>query len=106
MGVGVGMGVEGLAADAPGLHSVLLAAPPCLHPPLQTCPSPTVAPTTTEIMAILAVTTSLGDMRERLGRIVIGNSRGGDPVTADDLGVGGALTAMMKVRLCWERSGR
>ena len=40
-------------------------------------------------MAILALTTSLEDMRERLGRIVIGTSRSGDPVTADDLGVGG-----------------
>jgi len=49
-----------------------------------------------EIMAILALTTSLEDMRERLGRIVIGMSRAGDPVTADDLGVGGALTVLMK----------
>ena len=49
-------------------------------------------------MAILAVTTSLRDMRERLGRIVIGSSRAGEPVTADDLGVGGALTVLMKVR--------
>lgn len=49
-----------------------------------------------EIMAILAVTTSLADMRERLGRIVIGTSRAGEPVTADDLGVGGALTVLMK----------
>jgi formyltetrahydrofolate synthetase len=50
-------------------------------------------------MAILAVTTSLRDMRERLGRIVIGSSRAGEPVTADDLGVGGALTVLMKVRM-------
>lgn len=35
-------------------------------------------------------------MRERLGRIVIGSSRAGEPVTADDLGVGGALTVLMK----------
>lgn len=48
-------------------------------------------------MAILAVTTSLADMRERLGRIVIGSSRAGQPITADDLGVGGALTVLMKV---------
>lgn len=47
-------------------------------------------------MAILALTTSLQDMRERLGRIVIGMSRGGEPVTADDLGVGGALAVLMK----------
>ncbi|GMF60512.1 unnamed protein product [Phytophthora fragariaefolia] len=49
-----------------------------------------------EIMAILALTTSLQDMRERLGRIVIGMSRSGEPVTADDLGVGGALAVLMK----------
>ena len=49
-----------------------------------------------EIMAVLALTTSLADMRERLGRMVVGMSRSGQPVTADDLGVGGALTVMMK----------
>ncbi len=49
-----------------------------------------------EIMAILALTTSLGDMRERLGRMVIGVDKQGDPITADDLGVGGALTVLMK----------
>ena len=49
-----------------------------------------------EIMAVLALATSLGDMRERLGRIVIGSSRKGEPVTADDIGVGGALTVLMK----------
>ncbi len=49
-----------------------------------------------EIMAILALTTDLADMRERLGRIVIGTSRAGEPVTADDLGTGGALTVLMK----------
>ena len=49
-----------------------------------------------EIMAVLALTTGLADMRERLGRMVIGASRAGEPVTADDLGVGGALTVLMK----------
>ena len=49
-----------------------------------------------EIMAVLALTTSLADMRERLGRMVIGSSRKGEPVTADDMGVGGALTVLMK----------
>ncbi|PQQ11348.1 formate--tetrahydrofolate ligase isoform X1 [Prunus yedoensis var. nudiflora] len=49
-----------------------------------------------EIMAVLALTTSLADMRERLGKMVIGNRKAGDPVTADDLGVGGALTVLMK----------
>lgn len=49
-----------------------------------------------EIMAILALTTSLADMRDRLGKMVIGTSRAGEPITADDLGVGGALTVLMK----------
>ena len=49
-----------------------------------------------EIMAILALTTSLEDMRERLGRFVIGTSRTGEAVTAEDLGVAGAVTVLMK----------
>ncbi len=49
-----------------------------------------------EIMAILALTTSLADMRERLGRMVIGTNRAGEAITADDLGAGGALTVLMK----------
>jgi formyltetrahydrofolate synthetase len=49
-----------------------------------------------EIMAILALTTDLRDMRERLGRMVIGTDRKGAAVTAEDLGVSGALTVLMK----------
>jgi methylenetetrahydrofolate dehydrogenase (NADP+)/methenyltetrahydrofolate cyclohydrolase/formyltetrahydrofolate synthetase len=49
-----------------------------------------------ECMAVLALSTSLADMRERLGRMVVATSRSGDPVTCDDLGAGGALTALMK----------
>jgi methylenetetrahydrofolate dehydrogenase (NADP+) / methenyltetrahydrofolate cyclohydrolase / formyltetrahydrofolate synthetase len=49
-----------------------------------------------EIMAILALTTSLKDMRERLGKIVIGISRAGEAVTAEDLGVAGAMTVLMR----------
>ena len=49
-----------------------------------------------EIMAILALTTSLADMRERLGRMVFGTNVRGEPVTAEDLGVAGALTVLMK----------
>jgi formyltetrahydrofolate synthetase len=49
-----------------------------------------------EIMAILALTTDLADMRDRLGRIVIGTNKKGEAVTADDLGAGGALTVLMK----------
>lgn len=49
-----------------------------------------------ELMAILALATSLEDMRERIARIVIGQNRAGEPVTADDLGIAGALTVLMK----------
>jgi formyltetrahydrofolate synthetase len=49
-----------------------------------------------EIMAILALTTSLEDMRERFGRMVFATSRSGEPLTADDLGVAGAITVLMK----------
>ena len=49
-----------------------------------------------EIMAVLALTTSLKDMREKLGNMVIGMSKKGEPISADDLGVGGALCVLMK----------
>ena len=49
-----------------------------------------------EVMAILALTTSLKDMRERLSRIVVGQSVRGEPVTAEQLGVAGAMTVLMK----------
>jgi formyltetrahydrofolate synthetase len=49
-----------------------------------------------EIMAILALTTDMADMRERLGRIVIGTNKRGEAITAEDLGVAGAMTVLMK----------
>jgi formyltetrahydrofolate synthetase len=49
-----------------------------------------------EIMAILALAVDLEDMRSRLGRMVIGSNRAGEPITADDIGVSGALTVLMK----------
>uniref|UniRef100_A0A8C3SKC2 formate--tetrahydrofolate ligase n=2 Tax=Chelydra serpentina TaxID=8475 RepID=A0A8C3SKC2_CHESE len=49
-----------------------------------------------EIMAILALTTSLADMKERLGKMVVANDKNGQPVTAEDLGVTGALAVLMK----------
>ena len=47
-------------------------------------------------MAVLALATDLADMRARLGRMVVAADRQGRPVTADDLGVGGALTVMLR----------
>lgn len=49
-----------------------------------------------ECMAILALANSLEDMRERLGSMVVASSRAGEPITCDDIGCGGALTALMK----------
>uniref|UniRef100_A0A673ZDI0 formate--tetrahydrofolate ligase n=1 Tax=Salmo trutta TaxID=8032 RepID=A0A673ZDI0_SALTR len=49
-----------------------------------------------EIMAILALADGLGDMKTRLGRMVVGSSRSGQPITAEDLGVSGALAVLMK----------
>ncbi len=49
-----------------------------------------------EVMAILALTTSLRDLRERMGRIVFGYTRDGQPVTAEDLKAAGAMTVLMK----------
>ena len=48
-----------------------------------------------EVMAILALTTSLEDMRERFGRIVIGLTMDKKPVTAEQIGAAGAMTALM-----------
>lgn len=48
-----------------------------------------------EIMAILAVSTDLKDMRERMGRIVVAYNKNGAPVTTADLEVDGAMTAWM-----------
>ncbi|KAI9314424.1 formate--tetrahydrofolate ligase-domain-containing protein [Dichotomocladium elegans] len=49
-----------------------------------------------EVMAVLALATDLKDMRDRLGRMVVASSTRGEPITADDIGIGGALTVLMK----------
>ena len=49
-----------------------------------------------EIMAILALTTSLQDMRERIGRMVVAYDTSKKPITADDLGAAGAATVLMR----------
>ncbi len=52
-----------------------------------------------EVMAILGLANGLPDLRERLGRIVIGTNTQGDPITAEDLGAAGAMTVLMKEAL-------
>ena len=49
-----------------------------------------------EIMAVLALTTDLNDMRRRLGNMIVAMDKQGNAVTADDLGVAGALAVLMK----------
>ncbi|MDP2776567.1 MAG: formate--tetrahydrofolate ligase [Anaerolineales bacterium] len=49
-----------------------------------------------EIMAVLALTTDLEDMRERFGRMVVATNKRSEAVTAEDLGVAGAVTVLMK----------
>jgi formate--tetrahydrofolate ligase len=49
-----------------------------------------------EVMAILALTTSLADLRARLGRIVIGQTRDGRYITAEDLKCAGAMAVLLK----------
>lgn len=52
-----------------------------------------------EVMVILALATSVRDLRQRLGRIVIGYTRAGEPVTAEDLEVAGAMAVILKEAL-------
>ncbi|MEL6429088.1 MAG: formate--tetrahydrofolate ligase [Planctomycetota bacterium] len=49
-----------------------------------------------EVMAILGLSEDLADVRQRLGRIVVGANRKGEPVTAEDLEVAGAMAAVLK----------
>ncbi|MBE9373241.1 formate--tetrahydrofolate ligase [Saccharopolyspora sp. HNM0983] len=49
-----------------------------------------------EVMAVLALSNSLRDLRERLGRIVIGYGRSGAPVTAEQLRAAGAMAVIMR----------
>jgi len=49
-----------------------------------------------EVMAVLALATSLPDLKRRLAHIVVGYTRSGDPVTAEDLQVAGAMAALLR----------
>ncbi len=49
-----------------------------------------------EVMAILALTTSIEDMRARFGRMVVALNKDGGMITAEDLKVAGAMTVLMK----------
>jgi formate--tetrahydrofolate ligase len=49
-----------------------------------------------EVMAILALTTDIHDLRARLGRIVVARTKDDRPVTLDDLKVAGAMTVLLR----------
>lgn len=49
-----------------------------------------------EVMVIMSLATSLEDLRQRLGRIVVARNVDGQPVTAEDLGAAGAMTAVLR----------
>ncbi|MDO8485776.1 MAG: formate--tetrahydrofolate ligase [Candidatus Limnocylindrales bacterium] len=49
-----------------------------------------------EVMAVLALATDLQDLRVRLGRIVLATTMDGKPVTAEDVGVAGAMTVLLR----------
>ena len=49
-----------------------------------------------EVMAILALSSSLHDMKERLARIVVGYTKAGDPVTAAQLQAAGSMATIMR----------
>jgi len=49
-----------------------------------------------EVMAILALARNLQDLRERMGKIIFGTDKKKNPLTAEDLGVAGAMTVLMK----------
>ena len=52
-----------------------------------------------EVMAVLALSTSVADMRARLGRIVVGYTKAGEPVTAEQLHGAGSMAVIMREAL-------
>ena len=63
-----------------------------------------------ELMAILAVSRDLADMRDRIGKITVAYDRTGKPITTSDLDVAGAMTAWMRntinPTLCYSVEGQ
>ena len=58
--------------------------------------SETVITVASEVMAVLALASSLADLRARLGRIVVAEKTDGTPVTTEDLKVAGAMAALLR----------
>ena len=49
-----------------------------------------------EVMAALALATSLQDLRHRMGRIVLGYTKDGEPITAEEIGAAGSMTVILR----------
>ncbi|MEO0493197.1 MAG: formate--tetrahydrofolate ligase, partial [Actinomycetota bacterium] len=49
-----------------------------------------------EVMAALALATDLHDLRARMGRIVLGYTKGGEPITAEQIGAAGSMTVILR----------
>ena len=49
-----------------------------------------------EVMAALALATDLHDLRARMGRIVLGYTKAGDPITAEQIGAAGSMTVILR----------
>lgn len=49
-----------------------------------------------ELMVLMALATSEADLRERLGHVVVGYTKAGEPVTAEDLKVAGSMAVMLR----------
>lgn len=49
-----------------------------------------------EVMAVLCLSSSISDLKDRLGRIIVGYTYQGEPVTAHDLKAEGAMAALLK----------
>lgn len=49
-----------------------------------------------EVMAVLALARDLADLRARLGRVVVGRKRGGEPVTLEEVRAAGAMAALLR----------
>jgi len=49
-----------------------------------------------EVMAILALAENIHDLRQRLGRAIVGENFNGEPVTLDELKVAGAMTVLLR----------
>lgn len=75
------------------LREIMVGLAPKSGPPRKSGFEITAA---SEVMSILSVSTDLADLRKRLGRIVVGYTSGGEPVTAEEISAAGAMASLMR----------